>query len=40
MKNALSQHIKQIFEALNINADCFVYKSTNDILPDWLQIDT
>lgn len=37
MKNALIQHIKQIFEALKINAEYSVFDSANDILPDWLQ---
>ena len=37
MKNALIQYIKQIFEALKINAEYSVFDSANDILPDWLQ---
>ena len=37
MKNALIQHIKQIFEALQIKAEYSVYDSANDSLPDWLQ---
>ena len=36
MKNSLVQHIKLVFDALNINTEFSVYDSTNDILPDWL----
>lgn len=37
MKDALIQHIKQIFEALKINAEYSVFDSANDMLPGWLQ---
>ncbi len=37
MKNALIQHIKQVFEALKINAEYSVFNTANDMLPDWLQ---
>ena len=37
MKNALIQHIKQVFEALKINAEYSVFDSANDMLPDWLR---
>lgn len=37
MKNALIQHIKQIFEALEINVGFSVYDSVKDILPSSLQ---
>lgn len=37
MKDALIQHIKQIFEALKINVKYSVYDSVNDVLPGWLQ---
>lgn len=40
MKNALIQHIRQIFEVLKINAEYSVYDSVNDILPDWLKADS
>lgn len=36
MKKALTQHIRQVLEALKIHADYTVYDSTNDILPEWL----
>lgn len=36
MKKALTQHIRQVFEALKIHAEYTVYNSTNDILPEWL----
>lgn len=37
MKDALIQHIKQIFEALKINTEYSVFDSANDMLPDWLR---
>lgn len=37
MKNALIQHVKQIFEVLQIYAEYFVYDSAIDVLPNWLQ---
>ena len=37
MKRNLIQHIKQILEALKINAEYSVFDSANDMLPDWLQ---
>lgn len=37
MKQSLIHHIKQILEALRINAEYSVYDSLNDTLPDWLQ---
>lgn len=36
MKYSLKQHIKQVFEALNIDAKYDVYASCEDVLPDWL----
>lgn len=36
MKNALLQHIKQIFEVLQINTEYFVYDTADDLLPGWL----
>ena len=37
MKNSLIQHIRNVFNALKIEEEYFVYDSLNDILPDWLE---
>ena len=37
MKGSLIQHIKQIFDALQINAEYSVYDTANDLLPDWVK---
>ena len=37
MKNALTQHIRQVFEALKIHAEYTVFNSTKDNLPEWLR---
>ena len=37
MKNALTQHIRQVFETLKIHAEYTVFNSTKDNLPEWLR---